>query len=78
MKGIKKHLELRRSDTSKVLKLPYHCILTIKPSPDWEKKSFIKTAFKDKHGKEQWFNVEHSYAEILDMYYEIKKNVGGR
>lgn len=78
MKGKMKHLLLNRSDTVKEVKIPYHAIMSIKPDPDWEKRSHIKTNFKDSRGAPQWFHVKHSYADVLDMYYQVKKNVGGR
>lgn len=73
-----KHLKLDRSDMNKPLHLPYHAILTVKPDPEWPKRTHIKTTFKDKYNKPIWFHVKHNYAEVLDMYYEVKKNVGGR
>ncbi len=78
MKNLIKHLKLDRSDTNKVLQLPYHAILSIKPDPEWNQRSHIKTTFKDKYNKPIWFHVKHNYGEVLDMYYEVKKNVGGR
>lgn len=73
-----KHLKMDRSDTNKTVSLPHHCIMAIKPDPDWEKRTHIKTNFKDRYNKPIWFHVKNSYAEVLDMYYQVKKNVGGR
>jgi hypothetical protein len=73
-----KHLKMERSDKNTMVCLPHHCIQSIKPDPDWEKRTHIKTNFKDKYGRPQWFHVKHSYAEVLDMYYIVKKNVEGR
>lgn len=60
------------------LTLPHHCIMKIKPDDKWSTITHLKTNFKDHKGKEMWFHVKHNFAEILDMYYEVKKNIGRR
>jgi hypothetical protein len=63
-------------DTS--LQLPHHCILRIKPDDKWSNITHIKTNFQDHKKKLIWFHVKHNYAEILDMYYQIKNDIGRR
>jgi len=60
------------------VQLPHHCILKVKPDNRYSHISHIKTNFKDHLNKEIWFHVKHSYADVLDMYYEVKKNLGRR
>jgi hypothetical protein len=55
------------------IQLPYFCLEVIKPDSKFEKISHIKTNFKDKKGKPLWFNVKHSFEEVLDMYFQVKR-----
>jgi hypothetical protein len=60
------------------LKLGYNCIKTIKPDDKWSNITHIETSMKTHDGKPMWFQIKQNYAEILDMYYEVKKNTGRR
>lgn len=60
------------------VELAHHSLLVIKPDKKYNNITHIKTNYKDHKKRDTWFHVRHNYGEVLDMYYQIKKNLGRR